>query len=180
MSRKIRTVDARTFASTYRKDDPIIDVRSPGEFARQHVDGSTLCPLNQLSWSRLNQQLEAAGVKKFNRLFLICRTGRRARMAAEKIASSTKAELIVVEADPGACAREGIKVNQAEGSTIDLPRQVQILTGAFVITGAWLGAQGTPAGYWLAGLMGAAMIFSGLFNASPMGRVLSLLPWNHD
>lgn len=128
MPRKIRTVDARTFASTYHKDDPIIDVRSPAEFARQHVAGATLCPLDQFSWKQVCRQLEAAGTKKFDRLFLICRTGRRARMAAEKIASACKAELIVVEADPGACAREGMQLNRAERAGVSpLGRMLAIL-----------------------------------------------------
>lgn len=56
----------------------LLDVRTPGEYAAQHVPGSVLIPLNELS-SRLGEIADY----KTRDILVICRSGNRSRVASE-------------------------------------------------------------------------------------------------
>jgi rhodanese-related sulfurtransferase len=61
---------------------PIIDVRSPGEWAEGHLDGSTLVPLPELA-GRIPEIEALVGGDKTKPVIVVCRSGARAEQARE-------------------------------------------------------------------------------------------------
>ena len=55
---------------------------------------------------------------------------------------------------------------------------MRITAGALIIVGVAIGALWHPAGYWLAGLIGAGLMYAGLSNSCSMTMVLAKMPWN--
>lgn len=62
----------------------IVDVRTPGEYARSHVTGALNVPLSDLEGRLVELRAAADG----RPLVLYCRSGRRARVAADILRSS--------------------------------------------------------------------------------------------
>src|SRR5450432_3698354 len=69
---------------------PVIDVRTPVEFAEVHVPQARSVPLDELKPSSLQLQ-------KGQPVYLLCRSGQRATKAAEKFAKEGFSQPIVVE-----------------------------------------------------------------------------------
>jgi rhodanese-related sulfurtransferase len=70
----------------------LLDVRTPMEFAEAHIGGSVLRPL----WNLDLDEIRKLAVGK-NACVLICRSGKRANMAAEKLMASGLPNLSVLE-----------------------------------------------------------------------------------
>jgi phage shock protein E len=58
----------------------LLDVRTPEEYAEQHIPGSILIPVDQLE-----QAVEAKIPAKHETIFIYCRSGRRSKIAADKL-----------------------------------------------------------------------------------------------
>ena len=69
---------------------PVIDVRTPVEFAEVHVPQARSIPLDELRPGSLP-------LPKDQPVYLLCRSGRRATKAAEKFAKEGFAQPVVVE-----------------------------------------------------------------------------------
>src|ERR1700736_1949931 len=70
-------------AQQKRLEALLLDVRTPAEFEQAHIDGSVLMPLGDLN----SQEVKRLAAGK-SACLLICRSGNRARQAAEKLKSS--------------------------------------------------------------------------------------------
>jgi len=149
----------------------LLDVRTPAEFAEAHIAGSVLHPLSDL---------DAAAVEKLaagkERCIVVCRSGNRARQAAEKLAG-TVANLAVLEGGVGSWEAAGLPLVRGR-KTISLDRQVRIAAGSLVVGGVLLGAFVAPWGYALSAFIGAGLIFSGVTDTCGLGMVLAKMPWN--
>lgn len=64
------------------EDVVFVDVRTPAEYARGHVAGATLIPLQEVSdrWKELRDQ-------RNKRMLVYCRTGSRSRVATRLLRS---------------------------------------------------------------------------------------------
>ena len=69
-------------------------------------------------------------------------------------------------------------VAHGERSVISLERQVRIAAGALVLLGTLAGVFIHPAGYWLAGFIGAGLAYAGVTNFCGMSMLLARMPWN--
>lgn len=81
----------------------VLDVRSPGEFAAGHVPGAINVPHDQVG----NRLAELAGAKDKD-IVLYCRSGRRARLAADVLAAAGFARLSLLEGDFPGWAAQGL------------------------------------------------------------------------
>ncbi len=149
----------------------VIDVRTGGEFAAEHIDGSHLIPLDQVV-----ERVDAIRAVPAPRL-LLCRTGNRAELARKALAPFGVAGLTVVEGGLEAYASQGGETIKGSGA-IALDRQMRIVAGALVLLGAVLGAFVAPIFYALSAFVGAGLIFAGVTNACPMMAVIAKMPWN--
>jgi rhodanese-related sulfurtransferase len=72
----------------------LLDVRTPAEHDEVHVPGVRLVPLDRLDPGEL---ASVDGFAKDRPVYILCRSGNRARQAAEKLEKSGFAECHVVE-----------------------------------------------------------------------------------
>ena len=150
---------------------PVIDVRTPVEFAEVHVPQARSVPLDELKPSSLQLQ-------KDQPVYLLCRSGQRATKAAEKFAKEGFSQPIVVEGGTLAWIEANLPVERSTVKVVSLERQVRIAAGAIVFAGVML-AQFVDARFiWLSGFVGAGLVFAGITDFCGMGLLLARFPWN--
>jgi rhodanese-related sulfurtransferase len=150
----------------------LLDVRTPAEFAASHIAGSVLSPLSELDArevARLGAGKEAC--------ILVCRSGNRARRAAEKLRASGIRSVKVLEGGVQGWEAAGLPLQRGRG-VISLERQVRVAAGSLVVTGALLGYFVHPGWMALSGFVGAGLVFSGVTDSCGMGLLLARMPWN--
>jgi rhodanese-related sulfurtransferase len=169
------TITPRQLAELERTGKPVelIDVRTPAEFREVHVGFARNVPLDRLDAAHV-----AAGRNGSDRpLYVICRSGNRARQACEKIHAAGFTNVVNVEGGTQAWDQAGLPVVRGQ-QTISLERQVRIAAGSLVLIGSLLGAFVSP--YWigLAAFVGAGLVFAGITDTCGMGLLLARMPWN--
>jgi len=145
----------------------LIDVRTPAEFGEVHIEGSQLMPLGRLRPEEL----------KGEACVLVCRSGKRAAQAMEKLEAAGCGSLRVLEGGVTAWEQAGLPVKRGE-AVLSLERQVRIAAGLLVLTGVILGTWVHPALYGLAAFVGAGLTFAGITDWCGMGLLLAKAPWN--
>ena len=153
----------------------LLDVRTPAEHAEIHVPGVQLAPLDRLD---ANTLASVTGFAKDQPLYIFCRSGNRAKQAAEKLEKSGYEQCHVVEGGTMAWAEAGLPVNRGTSKVISLERQVRIAAGAIVLTGVLLAHFVNPAFIWLSGFVGAGLLFAGITDWCVMGMLIAKMPWN--
>lgn len=148
-----------------------IDVRTPAEHRAVHADGVTLIPLDQFNASAV-----AAAVPTGKTVHLLCKSGGRATMAAQKLLAAG-CPCVVVEGGTDAWVAAGLPVQRGKAA-MALERQVRIAAGALVLTGVILGFTVAPGWFGLAGFVGAGLIFAGVTDTCMMGMLIAKCPWN--
>lgn len=150
---------------------PVIDVRTPVEFAEVHVPQARNIPLDELAPDTLP-------LSKDQPVYLLCRSGQRATKAAAKFARDGFTLPIVVEGGTLAWIEAHLPVTRGSVKVISLERQVRIVAGSLVLTGVLLGCFVHRGFYSLAGFVGAGLAFAGVTDFCGMGLLLAKLPWN--
>jgi rhodanese-related sulfurtransferase len=150
---------------------PVIDVRTPVEFAEVHVPQARSVPLDELKPGAL-------ALPKDQPVYLLCRSGQRATKAAEKFAREGFLQPIVIEGGTLAWIEANLPVTRSTVKVISLERQVRIAAGAIVLAGVLLARLENPLFIWLSGFVGAGLVFAGITDFCGMGLLLAKLPWN--
>jgi rhodanese-related sulfurtransferase len=154
----------------------LLDVRTPAEHAEIHVPGVHLAPLDRLDATELSSN--ANGFAKDEALFIFCRSGGRAKQAAEKLEKSGYTQCSVIEGGTMAWAEAGLPVERGTSKVMSLERQVRIAAGAIVVLGVLLAQFVNPAFVWLSGFVGTGLMFAGITDTCAMGMLIAKLPWN--
>ena len=150
----------------------MIDVRTPAEHGEIHIDGSHLMPLD-----RLDPKAAGEMVKDAEACVLICRTGKRASTAMEKLAAAGCGNLQVLDGGVTAWEQADLPVNRG-AKAMSLERQVRIGAGAMVLIGVILGTWVHGGFYGLSAFVGAGLVFAGVTDWCGMAMVLAKMPWN--
>ncbi|BCX50096.1 sulfurtransferase [Haloferula helveola] len=145
----------------------LIDVRTPAEFGEVHIEGSQLMPLDRLK----------ADEVKGDSCVLVCRSGKRAAQAKEKLESAGCGNLRVLEGGVTAWEAAGLPVNRGK-AVLSLERQVRITAGVLVLIGVILGTWVHAGFYGLAAFVGAGLTFAGITDWCGMAMLLAKAPWN--
>lgn len=148
----------------------LIDVRSPAEYQGLHAEGATLVPLEKLDPNALDASTP---------VYVICETGHRAAIAAERLRAAGRADVVVVDGGTVRWAAAGLPVVRGK-KTWSLFRQVRLIAGVLVLAGVALGWFVHPAFYGLAAFVGAGLTFSGLTDFCGMALILARMPWNRS
>jgi len=151
----------------------LLDVRTPAEFEEAHIEGSVLHPLTNLDIGEVAKLAEGK-----NACVVICRSGNRARHAAEKLSQKGLPTICVLEGGVQAWQEAGLPLNRGR-ITISLERQVRIAAGTFVLAGVILGFFVNPAWFGLSAFVGAGLVFAGVTDTCGMGLLLARMPWNN-
>ncbi len=150
---------------------PLIDVRTPVEFAEVHVPRARNIPLDELKSGALS-------VPKEQRIYLLCRSGQRAAKAADKLAGEGFAKPVVVEGGTLAWIAANLPVERSTVKVMSLERQVRIVAGSLVLIGAILGWFVNRGFFGLSAFVGGGLVFAGITDFCGMGLLLAKLPWN--
>lgn len=153
----------------------VVDVRTPVEFDEVHAPQAVNIPLDRLSADEL---AKAGCVKCDQPVYLLCRGGQRATKAAAWLHSAGFTHAVVVEGGTQAWIEAGLPVTRGTAKVISLERQVRIAAGALVFAGAILAHFVHPGFVWLAGFVGAGLVFAGVTDFCGMGLLIARMPWN--
>ncbi len=153
----------------------LLDVRTPAEHAEIHVPGAHLVPLDRLDPAKL---ASVDGFAKDKPLYVLCRSGNRAKQAAQRLEEEGFTQCHIVEGGMVAWEQAGLPINRGESKVIPLERQVRIAAGAVVLTGVLLARFVHPSFIWLSGFIGVGLVFAGVTDWCGMGLLLARMPWN--
>jgi glyoxylase-like metal-dependent hydrolase (beta-lactamase superfamily II)/rhodanese-related sulfurtransferase len=145
----------------------VVDVRMPAEFRAAHLDPSLSLPLDEIRRRR-------SELPRDRELVLVCRTGARARLAAEQL-SDLRAR--VLEGGLAAWQEAGHPVIVGKAH-MSLERQVRILAGAMASVGGVLAVTLSPWFGLLPAFVGAGLVYAGVTDRCGMAMVLAKLPYN--
>lgn len=160
-------------AEVSRQASPfILDVRTPSEHQSLNIPGAVLQPLHQLDAAKVR---ELAGNSP---CYVLCRSGQRARQAAEKLEGAGLSEVCVIDGGILAWEQAGLSVARGE-ETMSIERQGRLTAGLFILAGAMLSVFVNPAWVWLCAFFGAGLAFAALTNSCALGLVLARMPWNN-
>lgn len=151
----------------------LIDVRTPVEYREVHVTAAQNVPLDQLDAG----QIAASRAGKTEPLYVICKSGSRGRQACEKLVAAGCTQIFNVEGGTSACEQAGLAVVRGK-KCISLERQVRIVAGAMVLTGAALGYFVQREWIGLSAFVGAGLMFAGITDTCGMALILARMPWN--
>jgi rhodanese-related sulfurtransferase len=149
----------------------LIDVRTPAEYRGLHAEGAILMPLDQFDPAAV-----IAALPPGSTVHLLCKSGARAAMAAQKL-TVAGCPCVVVEGGTDAWVAANLPVVRGKAA-MGLERQVRIVAGVLVLTGVGLGFTVHPNWFGLAGLIGFGLTMSGIINICPMGMLIARCPWN--
>jgi rhodanese-related sulfurtransferase len=153
----------------------VIDVRTPVEYDEVHAPSAVNIPLDRVS----KEALSAVGCVECGQpVFLLCRSGQRATKAAEKLLAGGFSNPVVITGGTLAWIEAGLPVTRGETKVISLERQVRIAAGSIVFTAAILAHFVNPNFVWLAGFVGAGLVFAGVTDFCGMGLLIAKMPWN--
>ena len=155
----------------------VLDVRTPAEVAGTHLPGSLHLPLQELGPERVRELVDEAG-HSGRPIYLLCQSGKRAEMAAQKLAGQIDEPLVIVEGGVNALAQTDAPLAKGQSNVISLERQVRITAGALVLAGVVAGALLHPGFYALSGFVGAGLMFAGITDTCAMGMLLARMSWN--
>lgn len=151
----------------------LIDVRTPVEYQEVHVEGARLVPLDRLDPKAILAERKGTVGEP---LYLICRSGSRARQACEKLLAAGLGEVFSVEGGTVAWEQAGLPVQRGK-KAMSLERQVRIAAGLLVLIGAVLGFF-VPYFFALPAFVGAGLVFAGITDTCGMDMLLARMPWN--
>jgi rhodanese-related sulfurtransferase len=172
----VRTIPAKDLYEQILGGKPVelIDVRTPVEYREVHAEGARLVPLDRLDPKAVMAERNGTTGEP---LYVICRSGSRAKQACEKFLAAGHDNVVSVEGGTLAWEQAGLPVKRGK-KAISLERQVRIAAGLLVLLGAILGFFVHPYFIALSAFVGAGLVFAGVTDTCGMGMLLARMPWN--
>ncbi len=149
----------------------LIDVREYPEYSAAAIPRSVLVPLSTI-------ENKAESWRKGDEVVLICRSGRRALDAAQRLEKLGFTDVAVLEGGVEAWQEAGLPVQTAKRKPWSLERQVRAIAGSMVVLSTVLGLTVSPWFFGWALFVGAGLTFAGVFDICLMATLLGKLPWN--
>jgi rhodanese-related sulfurtransferase len=151
----------------------LIDIRGTDEYAREHILGARLVPLDALDTHDFDRERVGGKAAIFH-----CQTGRRTEANAARLIAAGFKETYVIEGGINAWRAAGLPSHVDRSRPIELQRQVQIAAGSLVVTGVVLAALVSPWFALLSAFVGGGLVFAGATGTCGMARLLMRMPWN--
>ena len=149
----------------------VIDVREFSEFNSERIADAQLMPLS-------NFEKHADEIDHTKPVYLMCRSGNRAKNAAEKLASKGFTDIHVIEGGMVAWAGANLPVVKGESKVWSLERQVRFAAGMIVLSSVLLSVFVSPYLLLISAIVGAGLMFSAATDTCAMGMALAKMPWN--
>lgn len=151
----------------------VIDVREFPEFEAEKIHNSKLMPLS-------NFEKHADEIDHAKPVYLMCRSGNRARQAADRLLRKGFTDVHVIEGGMQAWKEANLPIIKGESKVWSLERQVRFTAGSIVLIGVLLSVFLWQPLIWISGFIGAGLVFSALTDTCGMGMVLARMPWNQQ
>lgn len=151
----------------------VVDVRTPGEFESVRIPRSRNVPLDRIE-DHVDDLREAA--EGDGEVVLVCRSGARAHQAQDQLKAAGVGPLPILEGGVAAWQQEDRPVVQ-DVLRWDLERQVRLVAGSIVLLSILASLVWDPARF-VAGFVGAGLVFAAVSNTCMMGMLLAKLPYN--
>jgi len=148
----------------------LIDVRSPREYAEGHVPGAMNLPMDEAE-ARIDD------MRPHDPVVLVCQSGKRASMTCDLL-KPHRGDMVVLEGGTRAWMSSGFSVVAAARTRHTLMRQVQLIAGLLVVTGAALALTVAIAWIGLALFVGLGLTLAGATGFCGMAILLEKMPWN--
>lgn len=152
-------------------DAQLIDVRDYSEFAGGRVAAAKLIPLDELE--KRSQEID-----RTRPIYLMCRTGKRSAQAQQRLKRLGFIDVVNVTGGLEAWKKANLPVERNENAPWSLERQVRFAAGSLVLLGVLASVLVHPYFVWLAGLVGAGLVFAAVTDTCAMGMLLAKMPWN--
>ena len=149
----------------------LIDVREYPEYAAGRVPGARLIPLGEIA--RRHGEIERS-----KPVYVMCRTGRRSGEAQGRLLALGFEDVSNVRGGFVAWEAAGFPVERDQRAPWPLERQVRFAAGSLVLTGVLLSVFVAQPLIWLAGFVGAGLVFAAVTDTCAMGMMLARMPWN--
>lgn len=152
----------------------LIDVRTPGEFSRVHIDSSFNLPLDGLRADRVEALVKEHPDRP---VVLLCQSGMRTREAATRLRKEGFGQASVLEGGIAAWQAAGLPVVRGSG-VIPIDRQVQLTVGLMILAGLLLAWRFDPAWLVLPAIAGFGLTLAGAVGVCPLALLVRRMPWN--
>ena len=149
----------------------VIDVREFSEFNSERIADAQLMPLSDF-------EKHADEIDHTKPVYLMCRSGTRAKQAAEKLLKKGFTDIHVVEGGMMAWAGANLPVVKGESRVWSLERQVRFTAGLLVLFGVVLTVFVHPYFLVIPAFIGAGLAFAGATDWCGMAMLLAKMPWN--
>lgn len=160
---------------TRMKEAPVVllDVRTPLEFRFCHASGATNLPLDQLDPEKL-------GICKEQSVYVICKSGKRAAAAAQRLQQLGYRNVYNVSGGTDAWKAANLPVEVTSSRfQLSQEQQVRAIIGLLTAVGAMLA-------FWQTAfvvvplVMGLGLLFAGVTDSCLMAMIVAKLPWNQQ
>jgi len=155
------------------KSITLIDVRTPVEYEEMHIAGARLMPLD-----KLDPQAVRSASAGSEACVLICRSGKRAEQAHQKLHAAGCENLVILDGGVTAWESAGLPLQRTERKVLPLMRQVQLIIGLLALTGSILALTVHKNFAILPAFLGAGLTMAGSTGWCGLAILLSKMPWN--
>lgn len=179
-----QTISSKDLLSIDQHNSIVLDVRTHMEHSEKHIAlNHAHVPLDELD---PNDFMMRHGLDREAHIYLLCRSGTRAALAAKKFIDSGYKNVKVVEGGISLYEISGHEMkgrnitSSQEKGPITLERQVRIAVGLITAVGAALGLIVNPIITLIPLLTGLGLIFAGITDRCGMALLLAKAPWNNE
>lgn len=151
----------------------VIDVREFSEFNSERIADAQLMPLS-------NFEKHEAEIDHTKPVYLMCRSGNRAKQAAERLSKKGFKDVHVIEGGMLAWTEAKLPIVKGESNIWSLERQVRFVAGFLGILGGILALAVHPYFVGLSVFVGAGLMFAAVTDTCGMAMILARMPWNQQ
>lgn len=185
---EIKVISAEALKQRDWQNGVILDVRTDMEHdAQRLVCAHAHVPLDALDPAAFMQEGKRNAETP---VYILCRSGGRARVAAEKFLAASYANVYVVEGGIEACTAAGHPVQSTTSATsgggfygmmakLPLERQVRVVAGGLAAAGAFLGLTISHVFIFIPLAIGCGLVYAGITDRCGLALLLTRAPWNN-
>lgn len=165
----------------------IVDVRTKAEHEEKRIS----LPHDHVPLDSLDPEnfMMRRGLDREDPVYILCRSGGRARQAAEKFAAAGYPNVHVIEGGIIACESCGHEMAGASPPgdraglldalrKLPLERQAQVVAGTVIMLGVLMGAALASFFYLIPLAAGAGLVYAGITGSCAVAGILAGAPWN--
>jgi rhodanese-related sulfurtransferase len=151
----------------------LLDVRTPVEHEEMRISGSRLMPLDQIDAAAVKSATAGA-----EQCVLICRSGKRAETAFQKLQAAGCDKLAILDGGVLAWESAGLPLERTQRKVLPLMRQVQLIIGLLALVGSVLALTVHKNFALIPAFLGCGLTMAGATGWCGLAILLSKMPWN--